>query len=34
MVKFYYLRIIMGKMTLSDVPERWRDAVAAMLDGE
>lgn len=34
MVKFYVLRIKMGKMTLEDVPERWREAVRQALEGE
>ena len=32
MVKFYVRQIKAGKMTLEDVPERWRAAVQAMLD--
>ena len=32
MVKFYVDRIIKGKMTLEQVPAKWRDAVAAELD--
>ena len=31
MVKFYVIRIKAGKMELSDVPPRWRDAVAVEL---
>lgn len=32
MAKFYYLRIKMGKMTLEQVPSRWRSAVKELLD--
>lgn len=31
MVKLYVLRIKAGKMTLEDVPERWREAVETAL---
>lgn len=31
MVKFYVLQIKMGKITMENVPERWREAVAALL---
>lgn len=31
MVNFYVKRIRKGLMTLEDVPERWRDAVAEAL---
>ena len=31
MVKLYVLRIKAGKMTLEEVPDRWRDAVEAEL---
>lgn len=34
MVKFYALQIKMGKIALEDVPERWREAVAALLNKE
>ena len=34
MTKIYYRKIKAGKMTIEDVPERWRDAVQALLDGE
>ncbi len=27
MIKFYALQIKLGKITIDDVPERWRDAV-------
>lgn len=32
MAKIYYRRILAGLMTLEDVPERWREAVRALLD--
>ena len=32
MVQFYVKRIQAGKMTLEEVPLRWRDAVAEALD--
>lgn len=32
MVKLYILRIKAGKMTLEEVPERWRAQVEASLD--
>ena len=28
MVKFYVLQIKLGRITLENVPEKWRDAVA------
>lgn len=31
MAKIYYRRIKAGQMTLEEVPERWRDAVQALL---
>ena len=34
MAKIYARWISDGKMTLSDVPERWRDAVKALVGGE
>ena len=34
MAKIYYRRIVAGKMTIEDVPERWREEVQALLDGE
>lgn len=34
MVKFYVMRIRMGKMTLEEVPERWREAVRQALEGD
>lgn len=32
MAKIYYRKIIKGEMTLEQVPERWREAVAELLD--
>ena len=32
MVKFYIARIKAGKMTLNDVPLRWREAVREALE--
>ena len=34
MVKFYVLQIKMQKITLEDVPEKWREAVKAALENE
>ena len=34
MAKIYYRRIMVGEMTIEDVPVRWRDEVQALLDGE
>lgn len=31
MIKFYVLQIKLGKITIDDVPERWRDAVIEAL---
>ena len=31
MVKFYVMQIKLGKITLEDVPEHWREAVAEKL---
>ena len=33
MVQFYVNRIQKGKMTLDNVPERWREAVREALEG-
>lgn len=33
MVQFYVCRIKLGRMTLEDVLEKWRDAVKARLEG-
>lgn len=32
MAKIYYRKIKAGQMTIEGVPERWRDAVQALLD--
>lgn len=32
MAKFYKIRIEMGKMTLEEVPERWREATRKLLE--
>lgn len=34
MAKIYYRKIKAGQMTLEQIPERWRDAVQALLDEE
>lgn len=34
MAKIYYRKILAGQMTIEEVPERWRNAVQALLDGE
>lgn len=34
MVKFYVNRIKSGKMTIEEVPHRWREEVQAILDAE
>lgn len=34
MVKFYVLQIKMQKITLEDVPKKWREAVKAALENE
>ena len=34
MAKFYYGRIKRGKLTIKEVPERWRDQVQALLDAD
>lgn len=34
MAKIYYRKIMAGQMTIDDVPERWREAVQTLLDGE
>ena len=33
MVKVFVFQIKMGKMTIDDVPERWREAVGKELSG-
>lgn len=32
MAKLYYKKIKAGEMTIDDVPEKWREAVRALLD--
>ena len=32
MAKIYYRRIVAGKMTLEEVPARWREEVQKLLD--
>jgi len=34
MVKFYVLQIRMDKITIEQVPERWRETVRAAISGE
>lgn len=34
MVRFYYLQVKMGKITIDDVPEKYRDKVQEMLDND
>ena len=34
MVKFYYLRVKAHKMTLDEVPERFRESVREMLESD
>lgn len=34
MVKFYYLQVKMGKITIDDVPAKYRDKVQEMLDND
>lgn len=34
MVAFYVCRIKLGKMTIDDVPDRWREAVKSRLEAE
>jgi len=34
MAKIYYRRIRDGRMTVEEVPERWREAVQALLDAD
>nr|DAF87194.1 MAG TPA: hypothetical protein [Myoviridae sp. ctPkm1]DAO09804.1 MAG TPA: hypothetical protein [Caudoviricetes sp.] len=34
MARFYYGRIKRGKLTIEDVPERWRAKVQALLDAD
>lgn len=32
MAKFWFKRILAGKATIEDVPERWRESVQMMLN--
>lgn len=34
MAKIYYRKIKAGQMTISEVPERWRAEVEALLEGD
>ena len=34
MAKIYYRQIKAGKITIDDVPDRWRDAVQDLLDAD
>ena len=34
MAKIYYRRIKQGRMTIEDVPARWREAVQELLDAD
>ena len=34
MAKIYYRRILAGLMTIDDVPDRWKEAVQELLNGE
>lgn len=34
MAKIYYRYIKQGKMTLADVPEKWREAVQELLEND
>lgn len=34
MAKFYKVRIEMGKMTIDDVPERWREETRKLLEAQ
>ena len=34
MAKVYYRKIKAGGMTIEEVPERWREAVKALLDAD
>lgn len=34
MAKFYALQIKMGKKTIDEVPERWREEVKKLLEAE
>lgn len=34
MSKLYYKKIKAGEMTIDDVPEKWKEAVQALLDAD
>ena len=34
MAKFYKIRVEMGKMTIDQVPERWREEVRKLIEEE
>ena len=34
MVKIYIRKILVGEMTIDDVPERWREAVRVALENK
>lgn len=34
MAKLYYKKIKAGEMTIDDVPEKWKEAVQALLDAD
>ncbi len=34
MAKYYYGRITRGKLTIEEVPAKWREAVQALIDAE
>ena len=34
MAKFYKTRILLGKMTINEVPERWREETRKLLEEE
>lgn len=34
MAKFYSTQIRMGRITIDDVPQKWREAVEKLLEGE
>lgn len=33
MAKIYYRKIVAGEMTIDDVPERWREEIQKLLEG-
>jgi Zn-dependent M32 family carboxypeptidase len=34
MAKIYYKKILSGDMSIDDVPERWKEEVQKLLDGD